>query len=100
MYLAYNTNGLAHHRLEDALRLLADLGYQGVALTPDVGHLDPLTTTPHDWDKIRAHLERLKLKIVIETGARFVLDPRRKHYPNLISKDPADAGRRLAFYLR
>jgi sugar phosphate isomerase/epimerase len=100
MYLAYNTNGLAHHRLEDALHLLADLGYQGVALTPDVGHLDALTTTQHDWDKIRALLDRLKLKIVIETGARFVLDPRRKHYPNLISKDPTDAGRRLAYYLR
>ena len=29
----YNTNGLAHHRLEDALRLVADLGYDGCALS-------------------------------------------------------------------
>ena len=41
MRFAYNTNGLAHHRLDDALALLADCGYDGVALTLDVQHLDP-----------------------------------------------------------
>ena len=37
--LAYVTNGLGHHRLDDALALLADSGYDGVALTLD--HLPP-----------------------------------------------------------
>ena len=32
MRLGYNTNGLAHHRLTDAIALLADEGYQSVAL--------------------------------------------------------------------
>ena len=100
MWLGYNTNGLAHHRLEDAFHLLAGLGYGGVALTPDVGHLDPFTTTERDWDQARALLDRLHLRIVIETGARFILDPRRKHWPNLLSRDEAAAGRRLDFYLR
>ena len=100
MYLAYNTNGLAHHRLEDAVALLADLGYQGVALTPDVGHLDPFATTERDWDKARALLDKLHLKIVIETGARYVLDPKRKHRPNLLSHDEAASERRLDFYRR
>lgn len=100
MYLAYNTNGLAHHRLDEACRMLADLGYEGVALTPDVGHLDPFHTDERDWEKTRAMLEELHLQVVIETGARYVLDPRRKHWPNLISPDPADGIRRLNYYRR
>ena len=28
MRLGYNTNGLAHHSLPDAIRLLASLGYE------------------------------------------------------------------------
>lgn len=100
MYLAYNTNGLAHHRLEDALRLLADLGYGGVALTPDVGHLDPFRTGEADWEAARALLDRLRLRCVLETGARYLLDPRRKHWPNLVSRDEAAAERRMDFYRR
>lgn len=100
MHLAYNTNGLAHHRLDEALRLLAALGYGGVALTPDVPHLDLYSTGEREWEKTRALLESLNLRCGIETGARYVLDPRRKHWPNLLSREPADAERRLDFYRR
>jgi L-ribulose-5-phosphate 3-epimerase len=100
MYLAYNTNGLAHHRLEEALRLLAVQGYQGVALTPDVCHLDPFRTDESDWEKLRGLLDHLGLKCVIETGARYVLDPIRKHWPSLVSRDDEAAERRLEFYRR
>ena len=39
---AYNTNGAANHRLDDAVALIADAGYDGVALTLDHHHLDPM----------------------------------------------------------
>lgn len=100
MYLAYNTNGLAHHRLDEALQLLADLGYRGVALTPDVAHLDLYTTGERDWERVRSLLERLKFGCVVETGARYVVDPRRKHWPNLLTRDAAAAERRSDFYRR
>ncbi|OWK46370.1 sugar phosphate isomerase/epimerase family protein [Fimbriiglobus ruber] len=95
MFLGYNTNGFAHHRLDDAIDILADLGYQGVALTPDVHHLDPASVSSQEIDAFGRRLTELGLRCVIETGARFVLDPRRKHQPTLLSAE--DSGRRLEF---
>lgn len=100
MRLGYNTNGLQNHRLEDALRLLADHGYEAVALTPDVAHLDPFSATARDVDRIAALLVELRLDIVMETGARFVLDPAHKHEPTLMTADVEGVERRLAFYQR
>jgi L-ribulose-5-phosphate 3-epimerase len=98
--LAYNTNGLAHHRLLDALRLLADLGYEGVAITPDVGQLDPLDLDPRLVDDVRRWSDELGLDLALETGARFLLDPRRKHFPSLLERDAADRARRVDFLCR
>ena len=97
--LLYNTNGLAFHRLDDAARLLASLGYDGLALTPDVHHLDPTRARPDEVAGFRRVLEELHLSVVIETGARFVLDPFRKHRPTLLDA-PADATKRLDFLKR
>ncbi len=98
--LAYNTNGLAHHRLSDAIDLLADLGYDGLALTPDVPHLDPRHATVHEVGRVAAHLAQRGLDVVIQTGARFVLDPRRKHQPTLLDPDERARARRIAFLER
>jgi len=98
--LGYNTNGLAHHRLLDALRLLADLGYEGVAITPDVGQLDPLRPDPDLVGDVRRWSSELGLSLAIETGARFVLDARRKHFPTLVDPDPLQRERRIDFLRR
>lgn len=98
--LAYNTNGLAHHRLGDALHLLADLGYEGVALTPDVGHLDPMRASLDEVHAVRRTAERLGLAIAVESGARYLLDPARKHHPSLLEEDAAQREPRLDFLER
>jgi sugar phosphate isomerase/epimerase len=95
---AYNTNGLTSHRLDDALALLADCGYDGVSLTLDVAHHDPFAAElPGRTAALRRRLDGLGLASVIETGARFLLDPRRKHHPTLVSADAEDRTRRVAF---
>ena len=82
---AYNTNGMTSHRLDDALGLLADCGYDGVALTLDVGHLDPFAPDlPGRVAALRRRLDGLGLGSVVETGARFVLDPRRKDRKSVV----------------
>ena len=99
--IGYNTNGFPHHRLEDALRILADLGYQSVALTLDYRALDPFDADlPRQLPKVQVLLDRLQLRCVVETGARFLLDPWRKHQPTLLSREPEERARRLDFLTR
>ncbi len=101
MFLGYNTNGFAHHRLEDVIEILADLGYGGVALTVDVHHLDPFAEDlPRRVAEVARRLERHRMRCVIETGARFLLDPRRKHQPTLLSGTPEERAVRLDFLKR
>src|SRR5262249_14496726 len=98
MIFGYNTNGFAHHRLEDTLAILAELGYGSVALTLDHHVLNPFEPDlPKRTEALRKLLEKLKLRCVVETGARFLLDPRRKHQPTLISPTPEERQRRLDF---
>jgi sugar phosphate isomerase/epimerase len=98
---AYNTNGVANHRFEDALRLIADSGYDGVALTLDHHHFDPFAPDlERRTGMLAGLLERLGLGLVVETGARFLLDPRAKHEPTLISPEPEGRERRLDFLRR
>ncbi|MBA4066711.1 MAG: sugar phosphate isomerase/epimerase [Isosphaera sp.] len=89
MFLGYNTNGFAHHRLDDAVEILAELGYGGVAVTLDVHHLDPFA--PDLAARVAAlarQLARHRMRCAVETGARFLLDARRKHQPTLVSPTP------------
>lgn len=94
----YGTNGFAQHRLPDALRVLANLGYDGVALTLDHDHLDPFAKDLfHRVSALVLDLERLGLSVVVETGARYLLDPWRKHSPTLL--EPG-RDKRIAFLVK
>ena len=98
---AFNTNGAANHRLDDALGLIADAGYDGVALTLDIHHLDPFADGFEAHTKaLAARLRQLNLGLVVETGARFLLDPRAKHEPTLLTASPEGRARRVDFLTR
>ena len=101
MKYAYNTNGLAHHRLHDALSFLADSGYDGVALTLDVHHLDPFADDADlQTERVRRRCDQLGLGVVVETGARYLLEPRAKHEPTLVTPSVEGRARRLAYLRR
>ena len=101
MHLGYNTNGFAHHRLPDAVEILADLGYAGVALTVDVHALDVFAKHyVAERDDIAELLAARRMTSVIETGARFLLDPTRKHQPTLLDSLAVPRGRRVDFLKR
>src|SRR4051812_17057939 len=83
----YNTNGFAHHKLDEALQIIAECGYAGVALTLDNHHCNPFTIEPPELARLGQLIEKLHLRVVIETGARYLLNPGRKHYPTLVSNE-------------
>ncbi len=98
MILAYNTNGLAHHSLLDAIDLLAKIGYSGIAITLDHNTLMPSDSridSQADWfaEYLRGH----EFRCVVETGARYLLDPEVKHEPTLVTADEVGRGLRVRF---
>lgn len=99
--IGYVTNGLVQHRLDDALAWLADLGYDGVAITLDPHHLDPFASNlPTRVAALSRRLNELGLAVVVETGASYLLDPRHKHEPTLVSGSSEGRARRVSFLRR
>lgn len=98
MRLGYNTNGLTHHELQQAIDLLATIGYQSVAITLDHHSLNPFSKElPKELTVTKNRLKKHAMRCVIETGARFLLDPGVKHEPTLLSPDPRGRQRRIDF---
>lgn len=95
--LGYNTNGLAHHTLEQCIELCFKYGYQGIALTLDTHHLNPFTSSKTDIQSIQKKLHQHSLRVVVETGGRFLLDMEQKHYPTFFHPE---GERRLLFLER
>ncbi|MSR51793.1 MAG: sugar phosphate isomerase/epimerase [Gemmataceae bacterium] len=98
MFLGYNTNGFAHHRLEDTVEVLASLGYRGLALTADFHTIDPLAERARERARwLDRKLRDGKMRVVVETGARFILNVRKKHQPTLLDPDRHKSLERLQY---
>ncbi len=101
MRLGYNTNGLAHHSLPAAIELLASLGYRSVAITLDHAWLNPFREHyPRDLHDAATLLAKYDMRSVIETGARYLLDPLHKHEPTLVSDPEGGQPLRIEFLCR
>lgn len=101
LLLGYNTNGLCHHAPLDAIELLAEIGYESVAITVDHHSLCPFHSgLATELKRTRETLARLQMRNVLETGARFLLDRYIKHEPTLMTADATRRQDRIDFYCR
>ena len=101
MRLGYNTNGLTGHRWDQALELMHEIGYRSVAITVDHHCLNPYSPRlPEELSRMQRLLERFEMISCIETGARFLLDPRQKHEPTLVSSSAERRAVRVNFLKR
>ncbi len=101
LQIGYNTNGFNCHSLASCIEIISAIGYQGIAITLDFGFLNPYDKDiARQVDSTRCLLERFRLSCVVETGARFLLDPWRKHFPTLISPEAGQRAIRLDFLKR
>ena len=83
------------------MQIIADLGYESVALSLDHYSLNPFDRGLYkQMGEIRTLIERTGLKSVIETGARFLLDARKKHQPTLMAAEAWQRQYRLEYLRR
>jgi len=96
----YVSNGFQDHSLEQMADVLRRFGYEGIGITLGFPHLDPFHASRARLAEVRRLLEEKRLSPAIETGARYVLDPYRKHRPSLVSVDAPAREQRVAYYRR
>ena len=112
MVPGFSTNSIGDLPAADAVPMLADLGYRSLALTPDHGLFGGIASeaalagtclpaeVAAEAETWRGLLERHGMACVVETGARHLLDRRRKHEPTLVTADPLARLRRTRFLER
>jgi len=101
MILGYNTNGLTDVDASQAIELVHAIGYRGIAVSLDRGRLNPFAPDiGQQLSQTAERLQRFGMRSVVETGARFLLNPDVKHEPTLVSRDPAGRARRVDFLCR
>ena len=98
LYLGYNTNGFANHAALDTIDLISEIGYRGIGITVDHSWMNPFHS---QWEselaEVKNRIDRYQMNTVIETGARFLLNPNVKHEPTLISDGSENRLKRIDF---
>lgn len=92
--LAYNANGLRSLPLPEAVRLLADRGYDGIELSLNRQHVDPWGFTDADAGHLRSLLDETGMTACsLATGDPLLLGER-PFEPALVDSDPDGRERR------
>ena len=98
MILGYNSNGISNHDPVEAINLLAEIGFQSIAITVDHGFLNPFDENiDENLAIVKKALAKNRMQCAIESGARYLLDPRRKHQPTMLSENATGRQKRVEF---
>jgi sugar phosphate isomerase/epimerase len=91
MKLAFSSNAYMHFSIEDTIRKIAELGYQGIEVLADVPHAWPAGLLPERKKSIRDHLDKHGLAIANVNAFMMnaVADPRQPYWhPGWTDPDP------------
>jgi len=82
MKLAFSSNAYMHFSIEDTIRKIAELGYQGIEVLADVPHAWPAGLLPERKKSIRDHLDKHGLTIANVNAFMMnaVADPRQPYW--------------------
>src|SRR5487761_1243771 len=91
MKLAFSSNAYMHFSVEEAIRRVAEIGYQGIEILADVPHAWPVNLLPERRQSLRDALAMHGLAVSNVNGFMMnaVNDPRQPYWhPSWIEPDP------------
>lgn len=91
MKLAFSSNAYLNFSVEETIRRIAEIGYQGIEILADVPHAWPAGLLPESIDSILASLDKHSLAIsnINAFMMNAVADPRQPYWhPSWIDPDP------------
>jgi len=98
MKFAFSSNGFLRHSLKDTIRILADIGYQGIEIMADVPHAYPTQLSAAGRKQIRAALREHRMEISHVNAFMHHADGDTYH-PSWIEKDAGERKRRVEYTL-
>ena len=99
MRFAFSSNAFRRFTLVETIRILADLGYQGIEIMADVPHAYPPDLSDRDIEQICETLDRYGLEIS-NINAFMLHAEGDTYHPSWIERDPIQRARRIKHTLR
>jgi len=99
--LAFSTNAYKQCDVFDAVRSIADIGYRGVEIMADQPHMNPLTFSDSDADRLAALIADLGLGVSnVNNFTGFGFDDGDTYHPTWVDAESARRQQRIDFTKR
>jgi sugar phosphate isomerase/epimerase len=99
MKFAFSSNAFTRYSLPETIRIISEIGYEGIEIMADVPHAYPLHLTEREIERTRELLSETGLGISNINAFMHNADGDTYH-PSWIEKDPGERARRVEYTLR